>query len=39
LVEAAEIRWRAARDAGVDFIATDQYEELAAFLRTSLTRP
>jgi hypothetical protein len=39
LVEAAEIRWRAARDAGVDFIATDQYEELAAFLHTSRTRP
>jgi hypothetical protein len=27
---AAQIRWRAARDAGVDFIATDQYEQLAA---------
>jgi hypothetical protein len=39
LVEAAETRWRAARDAGVDFIATDQYEQLAAFLHTSRTRP
>jgi hypothetical protein len=38
LVEAAETRWRAARDAGVDFIATDQYEQLAAVLQTSRTR-
>jgi hypothetical protein len=30
---AAEVRWRAARDAGVDFIATDQYAELAAMLK------
>lgn len=30
---AAEVRWRAARDAGVDFIATDQYAGLAAVLR------
>jgi hypothetical protein len=30
---AAEVRWRAARDAGVDFIATDQYAELAAILQ------
>jgi hypothetical protein len=29
---AAEARWRAARDAGVDFIATDQYEGLARVL-------
>jgi hypothetical protein len=29
---AAEARWRAARDAGVDFIATDQYEDLARVL-------
>lgn len=28
-LEAAQLRWRAARAAGVDFIATDQYEELA----------
>lgn len=31
---AAQLRWRAAMDAGVDFIATDQYEALAATLRT-----
>ena len=30
---AVEARWRAAAEAGVDLIATDQYEELAAFLR------
>ena len=30
--EAARARWRAARDAGVDFIATDQYEALAQVL-------
>jgi hypothetical protein len=29
-IEAARIRWRAAMDAGVDFIATDQYETFAA---------
>ena len=29
---AVETRWRAARDAGVDFIATDQYEGLARIL-------
>jgi glycerophosphoryl diester phosphodiesterase len=28
-IDAARIRWRAAIDAGVDFIATDQYEEMA----------
>jgi hypothetical protein len=28
-LEAARVRWRAAIDAGVDFIATDQYEEFA----------
>jgi hypothetical protein len=27
--DAARIRWRAAVDAGVDFIATDQYEEFS----------
>jgi hypothetical protein len=32
-LEAAQARWRAAREAGVDFIATDQYEALAAVLR------
>lgn len=31
--EAAETRWRAALDAGVDFIATDQYENLAAVMK------
>ncbi len=30
--ERAKQRWRAAYDAGVDLIATDQYEDLAAFL-------
>lgn len=39
LVEAVEVRWRAARDAGVDFIATDQYERLAAILHTARGRP
>ncbi len=28
---AVELRWRAAIEAGVDYIATDQYEDLAAF--------
>jgi hypothetical protein len=32
-LEAARARWRAAIDAGVDFIATDQYEELAGMLQ------
>ncbi len=31
-LEAARLRWRAAIDAGVDFIATDQYEELGKVL-------
>jgi hypothetical protein len=31
-LDAARARWRAARDAGVDFIATDQYEALAQVL-------
>jgi len=30
---AAETRWRAAQQAGVDYIASDQYELLGAFLR------
>jgi hypothetical protein len=30
---AAEERWRAAEEAGVDYIASDQYELLGAFLR------
>ncbi len=29
----AEIRWKAALDAGVDFVATDQYEDLATFMK------
>jgi hypothetical protein len=31
-LDAAQARWRAARRAGVDLIASDQYEELAAVL-------
>ena len=31
---AAETRWRAAAEAGADFIASDQYEQLASFLKT-----
>lgn len=30
-LEAASLRWKAAVEAGVDFIATDQYEDFAAF--------
>ena len=32
-IEAARVRWRAAAAAGADFIASDQYEALAAVLR------
>jgi len=32
--EKASIRWRASMDAGVDYIATDQYEDLAELLMT-----
>lgn len=32
-IEAARIRWRAAIDAGADFIATDQYEDFAMSAR------
>jgi len=32
-LSAAEDRWRAAQKAGVDYIASDQYERLAAFLK------
>jgi nucleotide-binding universal stress UspA family protein len=35
---AVETRWRAARDAGVDFIATDQYEGLARVLAARSAR-
>lgn len=31
--DSARARWRAAADAGVDFIATDDYEEIVAELR------
>lgn len=31
---AAETRWRAAQQAGVDYIASDQYEALGAFLKS-----
>lgn len=33
--EAAVARWKAAIDAGVDFIATDQYEDLAAVMKAA----
>jgi hypothetical protein len=32
--EAAAARWRAAVNAGVDLIATDQYEDLARYMKT-----
>ncbi len=32
--EAVRLRWKAALDAGVNFIATDQYEDLGAFMRS-----
>lgn len=35
---AAELRWKAAMEAGVDLIATDQYEDLAAFMSKSGAR-
>jgi len=31
-LDSVRVRWRAALEAGVDFIATDQYEDLAAFM-------
>lgn len=34
---AAQVRWRAAIRAGVDFVAVDQYEEFAALLRSFQT--
>ncbi len=36
---AVEKRWRAALDAGVNLIATDQYEDLAEFMKRTETRP
>jgi hypothetical protein len=35
---AARVRWSAAQKAGVDYIASDQYEQLGEFLRGSLKR-
>lgn len=35
--EKAQIRWEAAIRAGVDFVATDQYEDVAALIRTGAT--
>ncbi len=32
-LDAARIRWRAAIKAGVDFVATDHYEEFSAFMK------
>jgi hypothetical protein len=34
-LDAAELRWRAAQKAGVDYLASDQYELLGEFLRGS----
>jgi glycerophosphoryl diester phosphodiesterase len=34
-LDAARRRWRACLEAGVDFVATDQYEELAALRVTA----
>jgi hypothetical protein len=34
-LESVTARWRAAYHAGVDYIATDQYEQLAEFLKTA----
>jgi hypothetical protein len=36
--EAVGLRWRAALDAGVDFVATDQYEAFAAVRKTGAAR-
>jgi hypothetical protein len=33
---AAKVRWKAAQNAGVDYIATDQYRTLGAFLRQAV---
>ncbi len=33
-LDAVKVRWKAAKETGVDFIATDQYEEFAAFLKS-----
>ncbi|MGP8247035.1 MAG: hypothetical protein ACLQVN_21270 [Bryobacteraceae bacterium] len=34
----AEVRWKAALDAGVNLIATDQYEDLRAFMREEASK-
>jgi hypothetical protein len=34
-IAGAELRWHAAQQAGVDYIASDQYEQLGSFLRGS----
>jgi hypothetical protein len=36
--EAVALRWRAAIEAGVDFVATDQYEAFAAGRRAGAAR-
>lgn len=36
--EAVEARWKACIEAGVDFVATDQYEEFAAFQKQHVAR-
>lgn len=36
--EAVEARWKACIEAGVDFVATDQYEEFAAFQKQYVAR-
>lgn len=36
--EAAEVRWKAALAAGVNLIATDQFEDLAVIMGTTLTK-
>ncbi len=36
--QAAEARWRASIEAGVNLIATDQYEELAEFMRSRIKK-
>jgi hypothetical protein len=36
--ERAEARWKAALEAGVNLIATDQYEDLGAFMRENSSK-
>jgi hypothetical protein len=35
--EAVQVRWQAAIDSGVDYLATDQYEDFAGLLRRTMT--